>query len=565
MKAVKFILGLDRMSLIILLCSAVAVLLAGCTGSRQHSPLPSMIPATANRSSVEEATQQPDDDRTSGHGVLNAEEATQQPDDDRISGYGDVRTDTSIWTRIRAGFALADKEHPRVQADRAWYARHQDYLRRTFERAKPYLFHIVERIEQRDMPMEIALLPAVESSFKPFAQSDRSASGLWQFTPGTARLYGLKMNWWYDGRRDIIAATDAALNLLENLARCFAGDWLLALAAYNSGEGTVMQAIRRNQKNGKGTSYWELDLPGETRDYVPKLLAISSIVEAPQRYGMTLGEIADQPTLAAVDIGSQLDLAIAAELAAITLDELYTLNPAFNRWATAPEGPHRLLVPVEKAAAFKQKVAELPAEKRVKWQHHAIQAGESLGQIAMTYHTTVKTIQRVNNLKDTTIRAGNHLIIPVASRSVDRAIPSAEHRLHASRHTPDGGHATIHTVRRGDTLWDIAQHYKVSVAKLASWNGMAPQDTLRVGRNLTLWRDNSRPATTASSKTELDATTRKINYQIRAGDSLARIAQQFKVSIANLKRWNPGARGKYIQPGQRLVLFVKITRMAGQH
>lgn len=468
---------------------------------------------------------------------------------------------TDIWQRLRHGFALPDRDHAGVVAHRDWYARHQDYLDRTFARAEPYFHHIVEQVEARGMPLELALLPVVESAFQPFAYSHGRAAGLWQFIPGTARRYGLKIDWWYDGRRDIPAATTAALDYLEALHKRFDGDWLLALAAYNSGEGTVSRAIRDNERRGRGTRFWDLQLPRETEGYVPKLLAISGIVAEPQKYDVRLKPIDDTPYLAEVDIGSQLDLAIAAEMADMPLEQLYLLNPAFNRWATPPDGPHRLLLPLDKADGFAQQLARLPRENRVKWVRHRIREGETLGHIAMKYKTTVKTIQTTNKIRGNIIRAGNHLIIPAASQSLNSYALSKAQRLQSTQSAPRPGTKITHEVQRGDTLWDIARAHKISVRQLAAWNGMAPRDTLRPGQTLVIWSKAGNIGAPAANPLA-STLTRKINYRVRNGDSLARISQRFNVSVAELKKWNPEARGKYIQPGQQLVVYVDVTKVA---
>ncbi len=469
-----------------------------------------------------------------------------------------------IWQRVRSGFRLQDMDHARVKSDRKWYAKHQTYLDRTFGRADPYFYHIVEQIEARGMPMELALLPVVESAFQPFAYSHGRAAGIWQFIPGTARRFGLKIDWWYDGRRDIKASTTAALDYLEVLNKRFDGDWLLALAAYNSGEGTVSKAIRKNKKRGKGTTFWDLKLPRETQGYVPKLLAISNIVANPEQHGVSLKTIDNSPHLAEVNIGSQLDLAIAADMAELSLEQLYTLNPAYNRWATSPDGPHSLLLPIEKADGFKEKLAQLPKQQRVKWVRHRIKNGQSLGQIAQQYKTTVKTIQTANQLRGNIIRAGNYLIIPAASQSLNSYALSEEQRLQSKQNINRNGNKIKHTVSNGDTLWDIAKAHKVSVRTLASWNGMAPRDTLRPGQKLVIWsKAKNATANAPIGNPMAKAMTRKINYKVRNGDSLARISQRFNVSISKLKKWNPrDTRGKYIQPGQRLVVYVDVTRVS---
>jgi len=470
-----------------------------------------------------------------------------------------------LWQRIREGFSLPSSEHARTISERRWYARHQEYIDRTAERAQPYLHFIVEEAARRNIPMELALLPVVESAFQPFAYSHGRAAGIWQFIPGTGRMYGLKQNWWYDGRRDITASTLAAFNYLEALNREFSGDWLLALAAYNSGSGTVRKAIRKNRRRGKPTDFWSLKLPRETRAYVPKLLAIRDIVANPEQHNIVMTSIADEPYFEKVPTGSQIDLARAAELAGIPLKQLYRLNPAFNRWATDPDGPHHLLVPLEKSVQFKQNLAELPKESRVKWARHRIRNGETLGHIANRYKTTVAVIKDVNKIRGHMIRAGKNLIIPVAARRPGSYSLSATQRAKAIKNSPKKGIKLTHTVQRGDTLWDISRAHNVGTRQLARWNAMAPRDTLRPGQKLVIWKSAAKVAQSNNPNITpaLNEVTQRIRYVVRRGDSLSRISQRFRVSVNNLKRWNPRARGKYLQPGQRLTLFVDITNQSG--
>lgn len=470
-----------------------------------------------------------------------------------------------LWQRIRNGFALPQSEHKRTVSERRWYARHQEYIDRTSERAQPYLHFIVEEAARRNIPMELALLPVVESAFQPFAYSHGRASGIWQFIPGTGKMYGLKQNWWYDGRRDITAATMAAFDYLEVLNRQFSGDWLHALAAYNSGGGTVRKAIRRNQRLGKPTDFWSLKLPRETRAYVPKLLAIRDIIAAPEQHNITIQTIADAPYFEKIATGSQIDLAKAAELAGLPLQQLYRLNPAFNRWATDPDGPHHLLIPLENAAQFKQKLAALPQDNRVKWARHRIRNGETLGHIAKRYKTTVAVIKDVNELRGHMIRAGKNLMIPIAASSPGTYSLSSTQRAKSIKSKTKKGTKVTYKVKNGDTLWDISRAYNVGVRQLARWNAMAPRDTLRLGQTLVIWKPISHTAKKGSPDITpaLNEVTQRIRYVVRKGDSLSRISQRFNVSINNLKRWNPKARGQYLQPGQRLTLYVDITNQSG--
>ncbi|MBS3785862.1 MAG: transglycosylase SLT domain-containing protein, partial [Gammaproteobacteria bacterium] len=241
-------------------------------------------------------------------------------------------TSNDVWDRIRAGFSLPAGDANRVARERQRYIGLNDFWTAVSERASPYLFHITEEIDTRGLPMEVALLPIVESAYKPTAYSHGRAAGLWQFIPSTGRHFGLDQNWWYDGRRDVLASTDAALTYLTNLHELFDGDWLLAFAAYNAGQGTVARAIKRNEAAGKPTDYWSLSLPRETMQYVPRLLAARDIVLDPSAYGVALLPVNNQPALSVVELEHQFDLALAAELAGIDMEMLYALNPGYNRW-----------------------------------------------------------------------------------------------------------------------------------------------------------------------------------------------------------------------------------------
>ncbi|HQU16438.1 MAG TPA: LysM peptidoglycan-binding domain-containing protein [Gammaproteobacteria bacterium] len=471
----------------------------------------------------------------------------------------------NLWSRLRAGFGLPHPDNARVIAERDWYARHPKYLDRAFIRSEPFLYFIQQQVEVRHMPSEIALLPVVESAFQPFAYSHGRAAGLWQFIPSTGRRFGLKQNWWYDGRRDIYASTRAALDYLEQLKDQFNGDWLLALAAYNSGAGTVQAAIQRNQRLGRPTDFWHLDLPSETQAYVPKLLALGELVANPKRYDLTLPTVPDKPYFAVVQIRSQIDLARVAELSGLPLDQVYKLNPGFNRWATDPHGPHRLLLPKADAVTFLRKLAVLPEDEHVSWTRHQIRPGETLSQIARHYHTTVALLQQVNHLRGIEIRAGSHLVIPVAQESLAHYRLSADQRRLALLHTPRVGEKMVHTVRPGDTLWNIARSFGVPVHTLARWNGIAPGDVLKPGRKLVIWKRGL--TTTVAYRAPAGPPARlgvvqTIRYTVRRGDSLARISQRFKVSVAQLCHWNELSARGILHPGQRLTLHVNVMRQA---
>ena len=453
-----------------------------------------------------------------------------------------------VWARIRAGFKLAPSDHGRVVTARSWYQRHQDYLDRVATRARPYLHHIVEEIEKRDMPMEIALLPIVESAFDPYAYSHGRASGLWQFIPATGRQYGLKQNWWYDGRRDVVESTRAALDYLEYLHAYFDGDWLLALAAYNTGEGNVARAVRRNKAAGKPTDFFSLHLPAETRSYAPKLLALRDLVANPENYGIVLQSIPNEPYLDIVEIGTQVDLQLVADLSELPLTDLYLLNPGFNRWATDPEGPHRVVLPLPVVETFRAAIAAVPIVERVTWVQHRVRSGETLGGIALRYRTSVAELQRLNRLNGTMIRAGKDLLVPGATRG-SRVVDAGG----------DGDAERVeYTVRRGDSLWKIGQEHGVGVATLAGWNAMTPSDLLRENQKLVIYLPTHGVPVGRGPMAE--HTMRKINYTVRRGDSLGRISQRFRVSVNQLREWNNIDPDRYLQPGQRLLLYVDVTQ-----
>lgn len=454
--------------------------------------------------------------------------------------YSDIPVN-DLWQRVRGGFAMSDHLdlHPNTQTRLEWFAARTEYLERVSERASPYLYYIVAELDKRNMPMEIALLPIVESGYQPLALSTSNASGIWQFIPGTGKVFGLEQNWWYDGRRDIIRSTDAALNYLERLHGLF-NDWELAIAAYNAGEGTVGRAIQKNIEEGRGTDFWSLDLPAETTDYIPKLLALSHLFQHPERYNLSLKPIANEPYLTVVDVGSQINLALAADLAEISIDDLNLLNPGFNRWATAPNGPHKLVVPIEKATQFKTALADLPAEKRIELQRHEVKPGESLGAIALQHNTSVTAIKNANNMQNTFLRAGAHILIPVGNVQAEQS----------SQRTAATGKKSAYRVQPGDSWWNIAKRFNADVSDLADWNGKTPGDILHPGQTLVIWEQNISPQL---------AHLREINYIIRQGDSLWKISRQFNVRVADVKAWNNLSDRSPLHPGQQLTIYVSKT------
>lgn len=466
-----------------------------------------------------------------------------------------------IWARLIGGYQLkAQATHPEVRELIDWYTQHPRYLQVLGERAKRYIHYITEQVEERGLPSELALLPAIESTYDPFAYSPGQAAGLWQFVPGTAKHVGLQQSWWYDGRRDVISSTQAALDYLEDLHKRFDGDWLLALAAYNSGAGTVSRAIRRNERAGKPTDYWSLKLPAETQRYIPKLLALSTLIRTAEQYDFELLPIPNEPYFATVEVDGQVDLAWAAELADLSVDEIYGLNPGFNRWATDPNGPHRLLLPVDSVEAFRQALAEVPPEKRLSWTQYTVQPGDTLIRIAREHHTDIATIKANNQLDGNLIRVGQTLLLPSISRSESHYSQSAGQRLaRAQRRGGGEGRTRIyHEVRHGESLWSIARRYGVRVKSLTGWNDMSPRDVIRPGQKLAVWKDAGDTGSAAGTDREV---IRRVGYTVRRGDSLARIASKFNVGITDIVKWNKINPGKYLQPGQSLTLYVDVTKV----
>jgi membrane-bound lytic murein transglycosylase D len=477
----------------------------------------------------------------------------------------DTLTENNIWPRIQRQLSFEIPEQKRLIAERNWYTKHPRYLKRVAKRAEPFLYYIVEELEKNNMPIEMALLPVVESAFDPFAYSHGRASGMWQFVPATGERFGMKQNWWYDGRRDVISSTQGAIKYLKYLNKFFNGDWMLALAAYNSGEGRVRNAVRKNKRLGKPTDFWSLDLPKETRAYVPKLLALADIIKRPEDFNLSLYTIENKSVLSQVDIKSQLDLAKAATLAGLSLAELQRLNPGFNRWATDPNGPHRLLLPSHTVDKFKQGLSKLSKSERLAWQRYKIKNGDNLGIIANKFNTRVDLIQQINNIKGNRIRAGKHLLIPVAAKSLDSYVFSQEQRIAKKQNRPGKGLKVTHTVKSGDNLWDLGRKYKVNSKSIAAWNGFAPRDTLKLGQKLVIWqktaskKNKSSYANVNNANNVENAIMRNITYKVRRGDSFARIADKFNVRISDIEQWNNLDRKKYLQPGQRLKLSVDVT------
>ncbi|MCI0666771.1 MAG: LysM peptidoglycan-binding domain-containing protein, partial [Methylococcaceae bacterium] len=454
----------------------------------------------------------------------------------------------NLWQRIVSLYALPREYNFQIERQLQWFLKNPDYLDRVQRRAEPYLFEIVEQIENQGIPGEFALLPIVESAFQPYAYSHADASGIWQFIPSTARLYGLQQNWWYDGRRDIDAATQAAIRYLQKLNRDFNGDWLLSLAAYNCGEGAVQNAINWNWRRHRPADFWSLNLPRETRDYVPRLLAVSRLFANAERYGIRLHPVKNRPYFKKITAASQIDLKMAAELAGISMHKLYQLNPGYNQWASSPYGPHRLLIPMENAKLFSEKVDKLSEVTKVQWRRHRINHGDSIESIAEDYGASVDNILKANQLSDTRLDPGTHLIVPLSDEELAHynyfPNPNTPKRSLPKRITRSSREKIFYTVRRGDTLSKIARRYAVNPKDLARWNGLGRRSVIRPGTRLAIASRNSVSRKSASYGFR--------SYTVKKGDSLTKLARRFKVSVADLRKWNKPRTGKILIPGQRI-------------
>jgi peptidoglycan lytic transglycosylase D len=533
---------------------SLLIFLAGCSST------PPVARDMADRASIAEP---------SSDGIVVARDATaasqlfEPLDIDWEPRVPDTFAPPDVLQRLRDGFSLPLEDNPRVSNELDWFVKHPDYLTRVFTRAQRFLPHITAELDRRGLPLELALLPIVESAYDPFAYSHGRAAGLWQMIPGTATRFGLKQNWWYDGRRDIVDSTRAALDYFEHLYTFNDGDWLNAIASYNSGEGNVQKAVKRNRAAGKPIDFFSLNLSRETTTYVPRLLALVALVRDPERYQISLPYIIDEPQFAVADIGSQLDLALAAELAGVDVDTVYAFNPGYNRWSTDPQGPHSLVLPYEVVDTFTTALEQVPVKERVRWQRHKVRNGETISEIALNYHTTIPAIRSANNIRDNTIRAGDYLLIPMASKPLTAYSQSADARLAKTQSRPRADNRVEHVVANGESFWSISQRYGVTTRDLSAWNGMAPGDTLPVGRKLVIWTNaDVAPTATVASLTAPGNTTRKLNYTVRNGDSLYLIANRFRVTIAQLTRWNNIDQNKILRPGQKLTMYVDVTRQS---
>jgi len=401
-----------------------------------------------------------------------------------------------LWGRIRSGFAMEEVESPLVARHEAWYLNRPEYVQRMVERSRLYLYFVVEELEKRDMPTEIALLPMIESAYNPQAYSRMRAAGMWQFIPSTGRKYGLQQNFWYDGRRDVMAATRAALDYLQFLHDRF-GSWELALAAYNCGEGGVQRAVTKNRIKRKPTDYFSLKLPKETRNYLPKLQAVKNIISNLDTLGFELEPVPDQAYFTVVNAPGHMDVIKAAQLADMPVEEFRSLNPGYNRPVMIKAAARQILLPLDKVDEFHTNL-ENNAEPLVTWQSYTLKKGETLEQVAEKFNIGVERLKEVNGLtRHKRVQPGRMLLVPLEGEDAETNLDETyKHRDFQA--SPEEYSASVrYRVRSGDTLSSIARKHHTSVARIKAINGLK-SNQLRVGQRLVIYQD-ARPAKRAAS------------------------------------------------------------------
>jgi len=452
------------------------------------------------------------------------------------------RTYDSVWDHIRAGYGLPDAYNNAVDAQIRFYTSNKAYFYKITQQSEPYLHYVVSEMQANNMPLELALLPFIESSYNPFATSPSNV-GMWQFGLQTGKNLGLKQNNWYDGRKDVVASTDAAIRLLKKLYARFDNDWLLAVAAYNAGDGTIQQAVDKNRRAGKPIDFWSLQLNKTTQGYIPQLLALSKIVANPNVYDFKLYPIADVPYFVKINVDSQINLAEAAQNSRLDVTTFKKLNSGYNGWLTDPTEPRQLLVPVDAAATFKLQLDSLPKIANVKWQEHVVKKGDTLDAIAKKYGANAEKIRSLNSIKTANLNIGQRLQIPL-SGSDDNSIYSAPEKTIANQSTPSSNY---YVVKSGDSLWSIAKSQNLSVDALARMNNMNSKSALQLGQKLLV-----NGQTIASNNND----QRKLNYTIKSGDTLGKIAAKYDVSVKQIMQWNKITDETNIRPNQELIVLV---------
>ena len=471
-------------------------------------------------------------------------------------------SENDLWRRISKGNTLKPRSQKDLYWHIKWFKDNPNYLTRVSKRAQPYLHLVVREVEKAGLPIELALLPIVESAYYPFSYSHGTASGLWQFIPDTGKLYGLKQNYWVDERRSVIRSTRSAVKYLKNLHALFKGDWLLAIAGYNSGPGRVQRAIAKNKAKGRKTDFWNISLPKETKGYVPRLLAVAELIKNPRKYGQTITFIANEPKLESVYVYSQLDLSLISQWTGLSLDKLYMLNPDLNRWATPDVSRYELLLPIEKVASFKKARAAYPKKKQLNYKRYTIKSGDSLNKLAKKFNSSVAYIKNINHIEGLKIRHGEKIIIPIPKKSKDYYSLSKDQRTERRLNSQKHGKKFIHKVIKGENLWLISNRYDVPVESIIKWNNLSNTTKgLQIGQKLIIWQVLKVKASKLKDLTKIGVKVKRtINYRIRAGDNLSVIAHKFGVRVSQLRKWNKLSIKKSLKIGKKLKIIKSIVK-----
>jgi membrane-bound lytic murein transglycosylase D len=472
----------------------------------------------------------------------------------------------NMWDILRSEFILQHYTNdPTVQAQLEFFLNNQDFLLRSAARAAPYLYYISQQVRKRHLPAEIVLLPMIESAYNPFAYSSAGAGGIWQMMPNTASGFGIKQNWWYDGRRDVIASTKAALDYLVYLGGFFDGNWLLALAAYNTGEGNVLAAIHRNIRDGKSTDFWSLPLAQQTREYVPRLLALAIIIANPERYPINFPPVHNAPYLAQVDVGGQIDLNHAAYLAGLSLHTLKQLNSGYNRTSTDPNGPYKLVLPIQNVEQFSENLMRSPFYKKINIHPYKVKLGDTLIAIAKKFKTTSPSLRKLNSLGDNTVTPGSHLLVPELIPAITQSIlETTQPYLTASSENTTANDSllnnvhehytlqpgdTLYMVRNGDNLLNIAARFHISPHRLLVTNQLKSIQPVLTGTKLIIPTHLSKIHAIQKYQLAPGDTI----YVVREGDTIEKIANKFHTTPPTLRVANL-LMSSIIQPGDRLVI-----------
>ena len=432
---------------------------------------------------------------------------------------------TDLWARVRNGFAIPDLETEIVSDRERWYATRPDYVQRMTERGSRYLFHIVEEIERRGMPTELALLPFIESAFNPQAMSSAKASGMWQFIPSTGRFFELKQNVFRDDRRDVLASTRAALDYLQKLHGMF-GDWQLALAAYNWGEGSVSRAIARNQKAGLPTDYLSLRMPLETQYYVPKLQAVKNIIARPERYGLTLPPLENHPYFLSVAIERDIDVALAAKFAGMSLEEFKTLNPQMNKPVILSAGTPQVLLPYDNANQFVRALKQ-HSGPLASWTAWVAPRTMKPAQVAEQVGMAEEQLRQVNNIPPRMlVKAGSTLLVPRnGQRQQDVAESVADNAMLAlAPDLPPLRRVSFKAGRQGDTVAAVARRYRVTPTQVAAWNQTSANARFKPGQAVVVLLPNQRPMVARAAAPSTGNRQVAVAKAGRAGPALPRTA-----------------------------------------